>query len=154
MARSKENQQRLAKLISMKNVVKFLCMQHYSKSKTSQKTYNKPLVKVVQHQEVFMTHHTITQCRNLSNIEPMNTWGPFLCFFTEKQQTTNTNIKKNKKKNKKKKLANIFFLFTTNNLLRHQMSIFFFLISRFSFYFSKREKLKLIRRVQAHVFYN
>ena len=87
-----------------------------------------------------MTHHTITQCRNLSNIEPMNTWGPFLCFFTKKKKTTNTNIKK-------KKLANIFFLFTTNNLLRHQMSIFFFLISRFSFYFSEREKLKLIRRV-------
>lgn len=147
VARSKENQQKLAKLISMKNVVKFLCMQHYSKSKTSQKTYNKPLVKIVQHQEVFMTHHTITQCRNLSNIEPMNTWGPFLCFFTKKKKTTNTNIKK-------KKLANIFFLFTTNNLLRHQMSIFFFLISRFSFYFSKREKSKLIRRVQTHVFYN
>lgn len=146
MARSKENQQKLAKLISMKNVVKFLCMQHYSKSKTSQKTYNKPLVKIVQHQEVFMTHHTITQCRNLSNIEPMNTWGPFLCFFTKK--------KNNKHQYKKKKLANIFFLFTTNNLLRHQMSIFFFLISRFSFYFSKREKSKLIRRVQTHVFYN
>ena len=146
VARSKENQQKLAKLISMKNVVKFLCMQHYSKSKTSQKTYNKPLVKIVQHQEVFMTHHTITQCRNLSNIEPMNTWGPFLCFFKKK--------KNNKHQYKKKKLANIFFLFTTNNLLRHQMSNFFFLISRFSFYFSKREKSKLIRRVSTHVFYN